>query len=114
MKRDGENMCCCGNNEIVTTMGAKDPVCGMTVDPSKAAGISEFHGKTYYFCSKSCKERFDRTPETFVELKAPAAQKGTETDPVCRMEVAPSKAAATAGFSSATPKHWRSFARLTL
>jgi len=96
MKRDGENMCCCGNHEKLTTMGAQDPVCGMTVDPSTAAGKSEFHGKTYYFCSKSCKERFDGTPEAFVALTAPAAQKRAETDPVCGMEVAPSKAAASA------------------
>jgi YHS domain-containing protein len=28
----------------------KDVVCGMQVDPAKAAGHSEFNGKTYYFC----------------------------------------------------------------
>jgi P-type Cu+ transporter len=27
----------------------KDPVCGMQVDPQKAAGTSEYEGKTYYF-----------------------------------------------------------------
>ena len=31
----------------------KDPVCGMDVDPAKAAGTSEYQGKTYYFCAKS-------------------------------------------------------------
>ena len=29
----------------------KDPVCGMQVDPKKAAGTSEYQGKTYYFCN---------------------------------------------------------------
>jgi Cu+-exporting ATPase len=38
----------------------KDPVCGMTVDPAKAAGQSERDGKTYYFCSPGCKKKFDR------------------------------------------------------
>ena len=30
----------------------KDVVCGMQVDPAKAAGSSQYNGKTYYFCSK--------------------------------------------------------------
>ena len=36
-----------------------DPVCGMTVDPGRAAGASERDGVKYYFCSRGCKERFD-------------------------------------------------------
>jgi Cu+-exporting ATPase len=36
-----------------------DPICGMNVEPGHAAGRSERHGKTYYFCSTACKERFD-------------------------------------------------------
>src|SRR6266852_5134042 len=44
----------------------KDPVCGMTVDPEKAAGKVEHAGKTYYFCSKGCAERFSREPEKFL------------------------------------------------
>jgi len=27
----------------------RDPVCGMTVDPAKAAAFVEHGGKTYYF-----------------------------------------------------------------
>jgi Cu+-exporting ATPase len=37
----------------------KDVVCGMQVDPSKAAGMSLHNGKTYYFCSQECKAKFD-------------------------------------------------------
>jgi Cu+-exporting ATPase len=44
----------------------KDPVCGMAVDPEKAAGKVEHAGKTYYFCSKGCAERFSREPEEFL------------------------------------------------
>src|SRR5829696_1416374 len=36
-----------------------DPVCGMTVDPARAAGTSERDGVRYYFCSPGCKQRFD-------------------------------------------------------
>lgn len=47
----------------------RDPVCGMTVDPQRAAGKSEFKGKTYYFCSPHCKSRFDANPSEFVTEK---------------------------------------------
>jgi len=44
----------------------KDPVCGMMVDPQKAAGKVEHDGKTYYFCSARCAERFRNEPEKFL------------------------------------------------
>src|SRR5580704_6586174 len=44
----------------------KDPVCGMMVDPQKAAGKVEHAGKTYYFCSPRCQERFEKEPERFL------------------------------------------------
>lgn len=52
----------------------KDPVCGMNVNPAKAAGHSDFHGKTFYFCSKSCKAKFDAEPERYVESVEPDAE----------------------------------------
>ena len=45
----------------------KDVVCGMQVDPAKAAGSSQYNGKTYYFCSKGCKGKFDANPGQFVK-----------------------------------------------
>ena len=51
----------------------KDPVCGMTVDPAKAAGKVEHSGKTYYFCSKRCAERFAQDPEKFLAAPGTAA-----------------------------------------
>jgi Cu+-exporting ATPase len=45
-----------------TTPGVIDPVCGMTIDPAKAKGTSEYHGKKYHFCSARCKEHFDADP----------------------------------------------------
>src|SRR5262249_12013813 len=38
---------------------AVDPICGMTVDPARAAGSSVRDGVTTYFCSLGCKRRFD-------------------------------------------------------
>jgi heavy metal translocating P-type ATPase len=49
-----------------------DPVCGMQVDPAKAAGSSQFHGQMFYFCSKGCKAKFDAHPEAYVAAQAPA------------------------------------------
>ncbi len=40
---------------------AKDPVCGMMVDESKANLSTTYKNKTYYFCSQECKRKFDTT-----------------------------------------------------
>ena len=45
---------------------AKDPICGMKVDEKNAKYKSEYKGKTYYFCSPSCKEDFDKNPEKYL------------------------------------------------
>ena len=50
----------------------KDPVCGMMVAPEKAAGKVEHAGKTYFFCSKGCAERFSREPEKFLAVPGTA------------------------------------------
>lgn len=44
-----------------------DPVCGMKVDPAKAAGTSEYNGQTIYFCAKSCKAKFDANPSQYIK-----------------------------------------------
>jgi YHS domain-containing protein len=46
---------------------AKDPVCGMNVEESKAAATSTYGGQTYYFCAKVCKENFDKDPEKYLK-----------------------------------------------
>ena len=45
----------------------KDPVCGMNVDPGKAAGTSIYEGRTYYFCSPGCKAKFDAQPQSYAK-----------------------------------------------
>ena len=52
----------------------KDPVCGMDVDPKTAAGKSEYHGQTYFFCSPGCKRSFDKDPAKYVGNEAGAHQ----------------------------------------
>jgi Cu+-exporting ATPase len=47
-------------------MMAKDPVCGMQVEPAKAAGKLEHDGKTYFFCSGHCLDAFRKDPARYV------------------------------------------------
>jgi YHS domain-containing protein len=49
-----------------------DPVCGMSVDESKAAGKTGYAGQTYYFCSITCQRNFELDPALYVaRLGAP-------------------------------------------
>ena len=43
-----------------------DVVCGMRVDPAKAAGSVVHAGEMYYFCSKGCLERFRADPDRYL------------------------------------------------
>ncbi|MFQ5354559.1 MAG: YHS domain-containing protein, partial [Thermodesulfobacteriota bacterium] len=43
----------------------QDPVCGMTVEKSKAAGSFLYKEKQYFFCSLKCKEKFTSNPREF-------------------------------------------------
>ena len=45
----------------------KDVICGMQVDPAKAAGSSVYNSTTYYFCSKACKTKFDANPAQYAK-----------------------------------------------
>ncbi len=44
----------------------KDPVCGMEVNPKETSFVSEYEGKTYYFCCAGCKKSFDKAPEDYI------------------------------------------------
>ena len=54
---------------------ARDPVCGMSVDPATAKHKAEHAGATYYFCSGGCREKFVADPARFLArpAHAPAA-----------------------------------------
>ena len=69
----------------------RDVVCGMNVDPAKAAATSEYNGKTYYFCAKACKNKFDADPGKYAEVVARMAEQVLEevVDPVCGMTISP-------------------------
>ena len=53
-------------NQPAADSKTRDPVCGMTVDPAQAAGSHQYEGRTYYFCSQGCLEKFRENPERFL------------------------------------------------
>ena len=44
----------------------RDPVCGMNVDPAKAASSVEHERKLYQFCCKGCAEKFKADPQKYL------------------------------------------------
>jgi Cu+-exporting ATPase len=44
----------------------RDPVCGMSVDPLRAAAQVEHADKNYFFCGKGCAEKFRAAPEAML------------------------------------------------
>jgi P-type Cu+ transporter len=44
----------------------KDPVCGMMIEESSAAGTSRYQGETYYFCSTEDLQEFEANPAKYV------------------------------------------------
>jgi Cu+-exporting ATPase len=58
---------------------ARDPVCGMMVDPATAKHRAAHGGRTYYFCSAGCAEKFRRDPAAVLMhgKRPPIAQAAT-------------------------------------
>ncbi len=95
---------------------ARDPVCGMIVDPEKAAASWIFEGQTYYFCCKGCQTKFEADPQKYLSpaketaAPPPAApgaiytcpmhpeieQTGPGTCPLCGMALEPKTISLTA------------------
>jgi Cu+-exporting ATPase len=95
-----------------------DPICGMTVNPATAAGSFNHAGKTYYFCSAGCLQKFiaksqgvpasgfvgiERAQKAIVRRGEMTATPGGEfIDPVCGMSVAPETAAGKYNYKGET------------
>ena len=56
---------------------ARDPVCGMAVDPATAKNRAEHAGSSFFFCCAGCKAKFLASPERYLnpsgDAPAPAA-----------------------------------------
>lgn len=55
--------------ESKTTTSVIDPVCGMKVNPDKAAAQHDHQGQTYYFCSGHCATKFKANPNDYLKEK---------------------------------------------
>jgi len=94
---------------------AKDPVCGMNVDPHTAKHRHTYKGQTYYFCSAGCRTKFANDPDKYLspeQRKAEPVPEGTiytcpmhpeirqigpGSCPICGMALEPEIASAETG-----------------
>ncbi len=51
----------------------RDPVCGMSVDPATAKHRIEHAGRTYFFCSRGCRDKFAADPAQYLSRGEPPA-----------------------------------------
>ncbi len=62
---------CCGGPGPAGA--AKDPVCGMSVDPATARHRAVHAGESYYFCSAGCRTKFVASPGSYLAPAGPSA-----------------------------------------
>lgn len=96
-----------------TNATAKDPVCGMTVDPAKTTHHTTHDGHEFHFCSAGCRAKFVADPAKYLTPAAPEPVKpgviytcpmhpevrqiGPGACPKCGMALEPEDATAGAG-----------------
>jgi Cu+-exporting ATPase len=93
-----------GHHRQPTQDGARDPVCGMTVDPHTAKHRHTHKGRPYYFCSARCREKVIADPARYLNPQTAAApadaiytcpmhpevrQPGPGSCPICGMALEP-------------------------
>jgi Cu+-exporting ATPase len=110
---------CCSPTHQHTPNGradlAKDPVCGMSVDPHTAKHRHTYKGHAYYFCSTGCRSKFINNPDKYLSPQQRAAdpvpegttytcpmhpeirQIGPGSCPICGMALEPDMATADSG-----------------
>jgi Cu+-exporting ATPase len=64
---------------------AKDPVCGMSVDPATAKWKADHEGERYFFCNERCLNSFRKDPARYVR-RASASQDAAPKDTGSRAE----------------------------
>ena len=73
--------------EPTAPASAKDPVCGMTVEPGRAKGGSAEHdGQTYWFCNERCRERFRANPGAYLGGAPPPPAGPADATYTCPMD----------------------------
>ncbi|TAK46929.1 MAG: heavy metal translocating P-type ATPase [Xanthobacteraceae bacterium] len=111
---------CCGGHANAAAADpdaatARDPVCGMTVDPHKTQHRYTYEGRPYYFCSAGCRTKFAADPVKYLTPRDAAPppvaagaiytcpmhpevrQPGPGSCPICGMALEPELVSAEAG-----------------
>lgn len=57
-------------NRLEEHIMTKDPVCGMEIDEKQPAAKGDYKGQTHYFCSPTCKQKFEQKPEQYATKTA--------------------------------------------
>ena len=104
---------CCGAKASDGAATVKDPVCGMSVDPTTTAHRASHGGQDYFFCSAGCRTKFIGDPMRYLnprveaEPAVPGAiytcpmhpeirQEGPGSCPICGMALEPEMVTAEA------------------
>lgn len=104
---------CCGAKASDGAATVKDPVCGMSVDPTTTTHRASHDGQDYFFCSAGCRTKFIGDPMRYLnprveaEPAVPGAiytcpmhpeirQEGPGSCPICGMALEPEMVTAEA------------------
>ena len=82
-----------------------DPVCGMKVEPEKAAAKMVYQEQTYYFCSTKCHAKFENNPAAYLDRGHEASAAGTQPHHHEPLVTAQSSAPAKGGNMYTCPMH---------
>jgi len=84
-------------NEDNVQIKERDPVCGMTVDPSRTAHTAEHSGKRYFFCCAACATKFLADPQKYLRAKPPGPSHGHDNAATPLVQLGGTKPAANGG-----------------
>ncbi len=104
---------CCSAKTSAGLAAVKDPVCGMSVDPTTTAHRASHDDRDYFFCSAGCRTKFVADPQRYLNPRAEAEpvipgaiytcpmhpeirQEGPGSCPICGMALEPETVTAEA------------------
>lgn len=76
MHNDANHAAPAGHPASAIPETARDPICGMAVDPLTARHQTRHDGEAHVFCSAECKAKFDANPERYLVEASTASAPG--------------------------------------
>src|SRR5215471_11235782 len=80
-----------------------DPICGISVDPERAAGSYTYNGQTYYFCSLRCLAKFKEDPDKSLKASTLGHTADSPTQGHAHTQMPPSDTQKVAGVAYVCP-----------